>query len=218
MARQTRTANSSNAEKVLTLATPEVPSVDWSKSNTVSIVLGDESEYGGLKHNDKERDGVTTIVKVDDVPCRLLNHKPNGRGEAFIYFSIEPAFKAVGATNVKVEVEYFDVLLDETPTFFGIHYDASDQARTLSSRYRSGGKTVPLTGANKWVTATFFLRNATFRNSQNGQSDFRIYVRPPDLYVRRVAVTRLDERGSSPQRFAPPTSGSLRSTSSPPFR
>ena len=174
-----------------------VASVDWSKSNSVNIVLGDESEYGGLKHNDKERDGVTTIVRVDTTPCRLLNHKPNGRAEAFLYFSIEPAFKATGATNVRVDVEYFDVLLDERPTSFGIHFDAAASGSTPSSRYRSAGKTVTLTGANRWMTASFFLRNATFRNGQNGQSDFRIYARPPDLYVRRVNVTRM---GAPPVR------------------
>jgi hypothetical protein len=170
---------------------PAIASVDWSKSNSVSIVLGDESEYGGLKHNDKERDGITTIVKVDTTPCRLLNHKPNGRGEAFLYFSIEPAFKATGATNVRVDVEYFDVLLDERPTSFGIHYDAAATGSNIGSRYRSAGKTVMLTGANRWMTTAFFLRNAAFKNGQNGQSDFRIYARPPDLYVRRVTVTRM---------------------------
>ena len=99
-------------------AAPTKPLVDWSKSNSVSIVLGDESDYGGLKHNDKERDGITTIVKVDETRCRLLNHKERGRAEAFLYFSLDPAFKASGATNVKVDVEYFDVLLDETRTSF----------------------------------------------------------------------------------------------------
>ena len=167
-------------------------SVDWSRSNSVSIVLGDEDDYRGLKHNDKERDGITTIVKVDTTPCRLLNLKESGRGEAFLYFSIEPAFKVTNATNVRVDVEYFDVLLDERPTSFGIHYDAAATGSSLSSRYRSAGKTVTLTGANRWMTATFFLRNAAFKNSQNGQSDFRIYARPPDLYVRRVTVTRMN--------------------------
>jgi hypothetical protein len=178
-------------EETSAIAAPSA-TVDWSKSNAVSIVLGDESNYGGLKHNDKERDGITSIVKVADVPCRLLNHKERGRAEAFLYFSIDPAFKATGATNVKVDVEYFDVLLDETRTTFGIHYDAAGAGGSLSSRYRSAGRTVMLTGVNKWLTTTFYLRNAAFKNAQNGQSDFRIYVRPPDLYVRRVTVTRLD--------------------------
>jgi hypothetical protein len=93
-----------------------------------------------------------------------------------------------------VDVEYFDVLLDETPTVFGIHYDASDAARTLSSRYRNAGRTVALSGANKWQTATFFLRNAAFKNAQNGQADFRIFARPPELYVRKVTVTRVEDR------------------------
>lgn len=190
--RQVAQGSNTNVAITASQETPALALVDWSKSNAVSIVLGDESDYGGLKHNDKERDGITTIVKVDDVPCRLLNHKERGRAEAFLYFSIEPAFKATGATNVKVDVEYFDVLLDETRTTFGIHYDVAGAGGSLGSRYRSVGKTVMLSGANKWLTTTFFLRNAAFKNAQNGQSDFRIYVRPPDLYVRRVTVTRLD--------------------------
>ena len=194
-------SNSNNAitasNKMQASTAPAAASVDWSKSNSVSIILGEESDYGGLKHNDKERDGITTIVRVDTTPCRLLNHKANGRDQAFLYFSIEPAFKATGATNVRVDVEYFDVLLDERPTSFGIHFDAASSGSVLSARYRSAGKTVTLTGANRWITTSFFLRNATFKNGQNGQSDFRIYARPPDLYVRRVTVTRM---GAPPVR------------------
>jgi hypothetical protein len=36
----------------------------------------------------------------------------------------------------------------------------------------------------------FHIRNATFENAQNGGADFRLTIRPPDLYVRRVTLTR----------------------------
>jgi hypothetical protein len=46
------------------------------------------------------------------------------------------------------------------------------------------------TSSKTWETATFHVRGATFNNSQNGGSDFRFSVNPPELYVRRVTVTR----------------------------
>jgi hypothetical protein len=41
-----------------------------------------------------------------------------------------------------------------------------------------------------WAATTFEITNAIFRNSQNGGADFRPEVVPPELFVRRVTVTR----------------------------
>jgi len=163
---------------------------DFSQSNSVSLLLAEEDQESGLKHNHKEKDGLTTIVKVADVPCRYLNQKERGRAEAFLYFALDPSFKAGDARNVKIEVEYFDVVFDDPPTSISLQYDATSVPKTTSAAYRRVNQSVLLRGANEWRTATFRVRGATFANSQNGSSDFRICARPPELYVRRVTVTR----------------------------
>ena len=39
-------------------------------------------------------------------------------------------------------------------------------------------------------TVTFRVRDGLFENSENGNSDFRVEVSSPEIYVRRVSVTR----------------------------
>ncbi len=41
-----------------------------------------------------------------------------------------------------------------------------------------------------WSRATFHLTNAVFLNSQRDGADFRLEVVPPEIYVRRVTLTR----------------------------
>jgi len=47
-----------------------------------------------------------------------------------------------------------------------------------------------VTTSGVWSVATFHLTNAVFLNSQRDGADFRLEVVPPDIYVRRVTVTR----------------------------
>ena len=81
---------------------------DFAKSNSVSIVLGNEREYDGLKHSGQWKDGLTKITTIDGEACRYLNLLGQ-RAEAYLYFSIDPGFKRTNAQNVRVDVEYFDV-------------------------------------------------------------------------------------------------------------
>ena len=162
---------------------------DFSKSNAVTLLLAEAAPEDGLKHSFREKDGLTTIVKVGELPCRLLNMKET-RQEAYLYFTIDPAFKKNDMRNVKIEVEYFDGVFDDNPAAFGIHYDGRGVARGSNPAYKPASQTARLSGSDAWRVATFQVRDAAFMNSQNGRSDFRISVRPPELYVRRVTVTR----------------------------
>lgn len=192
------TGNTPHAE--LAAATSEAPlpveparpavTKDFSQSNSVSLLLAEDEQADGLKHNFRERDGLTTVVKVADVPCRFLNRKEQGHAEGYIYFAIDPGFKATNATNVRIDVEYFDVVFDAAPAMLTLQFDASGGSGTLSSAYHRATGSFVLRGSETWRTATFRARGATFANSQNGRSDFRILVKPPELYVRRVTVTR----------------------------
>jgi hypothetical protein len=188
-------------EPIATVPTPPVAK-DFSETNAVSIVFGEGDEENGLKHRYQEKDGLTKKVHVGAVPCRYLNFKEQGREEAYLYFAIDPAFKTTGVRNVKIEVEYFDVILDDKPTWFGIHYDATGISRSSSAAYTRASQTFLLRGLNEWRTATFHIRNASFQNKQNGQSDVRIWARPPELYVRKVTVAR---EGSTPAPLPGPS-------------
>ena len=91
--------------------------------------------------------------------------------------------------NVKIEVEYFDIVFDR-PSSFNLQYDGTGVRSGSNPAYASVGPMVYLRGTEQWQTATFHVRNAGFQNKQNGHSDFRLLVRPPELYVRKVVVTR----------------------------
>jgi len=54
---------------------------------------------------------------------------------------------------------------------------------------------------NTWATATFHVTNAVFQNGQNGDADFRLEMAvPPEIYVRRVTVTREEAAATSTPR------------------
>ena len=180
------------AEHTAVVEQPPPTLTDFTKSNAVGCVLGGQEYETGLQLAERERDGLSTIVKVDDVPCRLMSPR-NGSGDpaGYLYFKIDPAFKQAGVQRVSIEVEYFDVLLDAKPVSFGIQYDASGAAKPRT--YAWANPKVGLRGSNAWQTATFRITDGTFQNAQNGRSDFRIRAEPPELYVRRVTVTRTSE-------------------------
>jgi hypothetical protein len=183
----------SSEEPMLADATPPAGFRDFSKSNAVTLLLAEETGENGLKHNFREKDGLTTIVKVGEIPCRLLNMKET-RQEGYLYFTLDPAFKKGEVRNVRIDVEYFDVVFDDSPSTFGIHYDGTGLSTSSKAAYKSANKSARLGGSNTWQVATFHLRDASFNNAQNGRSDFRISVKPPELYVRRVTVTRENQR------------------------
>src|SRR5688572_27527398 len=133
-------ANASIAE-IATAAEPTtaapIPTRDHSLSNSVSIVFAEQDEENGLEHRSREKDGLTKKVRVGDTPCRLLNLKDT-RSEAYIYFAIDPGFKADGLRNVKIEVEYFDIVFDR-PTSFNLQFDGTGVRQSSNPAYASVG-------------------------------------------------------------------------------
>jgi len=159
---------------------------DFAKTNQVTITLGDpQKEYGGgLQHIYWEKDGRTEPRVVGGAPCRCL--QVAGGGVGYFYFKIDPAFKRGGLEHVRIEVEYYD----GPPARFGVEYDASE-ASGRGNAYAVLGQPVQTVGAGGWWTARFEVKGASFRNAQNSGADFRLWVRPPRLCVRRVRVKRL---------------------------
>ena len=184
------------------------PSANWTTqfaaSNQVNTTLGAEKpDEDGLRHLAYNTDGRTAIENVDGGPCRHLDRMAEGRMFGSCYFAINPSFKAGGLTNARVEIEYFA----RAERSFRVQFDGMDgdthqrylpvlaEGATVM-RFGTGADYATAPEIGRWAVATFHLTNAVFRNSQKGGADFRIEVLPPDIYLRRVTVTREDARGA----------------------
>jgi len=165
---------------------PAARGSDFSDASSVTIHLGDpKTEYGnGLQHMYHEKDGLTIPAILGDVSCRQLSVQ--GFEVGYLYFGIDQSFKQRRAKNVDVSVEYFDQGIGT----LGLQFDATGYWKTPTAAYTDAGSTISLLDAKTWKTATFRVRNAAFKNSQNSGSDFRLVVQPPELFIRSVTVTR----------------------------
>jgi hypothetical protein len=172
---------------------PPVLGTDFSATNTVTIALGEPDREGadGVFHNATERDGRTALTNLDGTPCRYstMTNKP----WAYFYFAIDESFKSGQLKDADIAVEFFA----PGRVAINIEFDAS-KSRTMSApAFAKAGPDLWLTGSAGWQTNLFQIRNATFENAQNGGADFRLTIRPPHLYVRRVTVTRSPTQTSS---------------------
>jgi len=149
--------------------------------------LGDRAreENQGLFHINYKGDGPTEVTNLHGTPCRYLTSKDT---QAFFYFAIENSFKTA-LKDVDIEVECFAT----NQVALNVDFDARKRRDISHSAYvQAGGK--QLEKSTNWQTVVFHVRNATFANSQNGDADFRIFVRPPQIFIRRVTLIR---QGSS---------------------
>jgi len=116
---------------------------DFSKTNAVSLCLGDpEKETGnGLEHLYSEPDGQTTATNLAGVPCRHLHMK--GVQGGFLYFTLDPTFKKANANKVRIDVE----CLASRTNALNLEFDASGWLRSTRMAFSQAGPTVRLTNA-----------------------------------------------------------------------
>ena len=159
---------------------------DYSRSNSVTILFGDQEEAHGLKHISTEKDGLTQLENYNGVTARAL-HLTGNRTTLNFYFAIHEAFKRLDLPWARIDVEYLAL---ESGTM-GVHYDRQDFDNTGHGRYQEASSPIQLLPGPQWRKATFRTEgDAGFANRENGLSDFRIWAKTPQLYVRRVTVTR----------------------------
>jgi hypothetical protein len=179
------------------------------RDDIATVNLGNEQPGDQITHLFRERDGRTTVMALNGVPCRYLNRKAETRGFGYLYFLIDPEFKDKDLETAKIELE----CLVQEPTIIRLQYDAMEgeahkkyKSVLATARGVSGeGSQVPfsiLQGTNGWQKVTFRVTNAAFLNSQNGGADFRFEFKPAEIYARRVTVTR--EKSSAAQQDAIP--------------
>jgi hypothetical protein len=159
---------------------------DFSKANSVTLFLA-EAKRGvaehGLSHAFGERDGRTGLDNVQGIDCRSLRPANPDAVMGYLYFTLDPTFKAQDVARVRIDVVYFD----EENGVFGLQYDATDAPKGSSAKALLPN--VPFGGSRQWRTNSFHVRDGTFRNSQNARSDFRLWARPAKFSVERVTVT-----------------------------
>lgn len=188
---------------------------DFSQTNSVTILLSEPERRGrlqghGLEHAYWEPDGLTILTNVQGTACRSLDPAHEDRPKGYFYFAIDPTFKRQDITCVKIDVHYFDGF-DGQQGVFGLQYDSKRSDDRVSAAYRPLLPPVPLKGSQKWLTATFHLKDASFRNSQNGNADFRIWASPPELCIKQVTVTlEPSQPGPRPLAFTAAGEATLR--------
>lgn len=165
-------------------ALPPPPVVDYSRSNSVEIVLGEPSRENGLRQAIYQADGLTVPAKVDGLDCHYV--RPVMSGERFVYFAVDASFKRQPASNVVVEVVYFD----SAPGTFDLEYDGAGVGTGQPNAYTHCPDVAQAQGLRTWETAVFHLKDARFANSQNAGADFRLRLPTTEFFVRRVTVTR----------------------------
>ena len=150
-----------------------------------SIQLGRENKQNGIRWCEVLKDGRTEATEIGGSECRVAR-RPKGPG--YIYFTVDSFLKQGKLMDTLVTVDYFDF----APGEFALNYDAVDVDQNKASPYLMASQKEKCTGSQQWRRAYFIARNARFKNSQNGGADFRIELRVPELYVRRVTVQRLN--------------------------
>ena len=79
--------------------------LDFSRTNAVSTVLGEETPEDGIKHLANQRDGLTTVEGIQGLPSKHLNRKPEKKAFGYVCFSNHPTFKSTGSRNAGSEIE-----------------------------------------------------------------------------------------------------------------
>lgn len=154
------------------------PGKDFSHADSISVKLAKANWSDGLRQVEPEKGLGTKVAKVGGFECRCL--KTPDKQEGFLYFTIDPTFKATNAQEVKVVVQYFDA----TEGSFSIDYDGQ------AGKYTKAESLVHQKASAQWETAEFILRKTRFDNLQDNNADFRLRVKVPEFFVRRVEVLR----------------------------
>tara|TARA_R110002050_G_scaffold172142_2_gene304418 strand:+ start:11623 stop:14175 length:2553 start_codon:yes stop_codon:yes gene_type:complete len=112
----------------------------------------------------------TELTSIDTMTCL---HIPTGK---YGYFRVDDATITENDRNLIVKITYFDEGLGS----LNFQYNA-----TASDNYAR--QSLKKTGSNTWVTATLNITNASFRNAQNNQADFRI---TDGNYIRSISISK----------------------------
>jgi hypothetical protein len=94
----------------------------------------------------------------------------------YAYFRVNDATITPNDNNLIVEITYFDEGLGS----LAFQYNATDGVNYARQSFQKSN-------SNSWITVTIGINNASFRNAQNNQSDFRINS---SHYIKSVSISK----------------------------
>ena len=175
-------------------------------TDVLRIQFVETNREQGLHYITWPRDSIVTNAWIDEQPAKAARPLL-GQRESYLYFSVEPAWKGNGLSNVQVMVSYYD----SRPGQFDIQYDSYDPRGTMRGIYNPTKTRVILSGARAWKAAAFTLRHVRFENLQNGSADFRLRILGPELYVSQL-IMRAAPNVTNAVQYSASTSFSLGET------
>jgi len=167
----------------ITLPTEAVPAITTMPAGEViaSIRFGGAGGTNKLTpRNTGGGDGRFLLGNIGGAECAWLMRKP-ARPACYLYLQVESGLKTAPFERAMVLVEYFDAAPVDARAAITIEFDGP-------IAYQKVPRRVPLTGTETWKEAWFVLDAPGFHNRQNAQSDFRLSVTSPELYVRSVKL------------------------------
>jgi hypothetical protein len=138
-----------------------------------SIILSNpviENNISLVVNTNPGAEAYTQFTTKDGKDCLFIPLKK------YAYFRVNDATISPGDNNLIVEISYFD----EGLGWFSFQYNGTDGVNTArQSFYKTNSKT--------WMTVKIGITNASFRNAQNNQADFRI---SENNYIRSISISK----------------------------
>ena len=138
-----------------------------------SIILSNPVEENNISlvvNTNPGAEAYTQFTTKDGKDCLFIPLKK------YAYFRVNDATITPGDNNLIVEISYFD----EGLGWFSFQYNGTNGVNTArQSFYKTNSKT--------WMTVKIGINNASFRNAQNNQADFRI---SENNYIRNISISK----------------------------
>lgn len=131
--------------------------------NNISLVINTSSDA----------EAYTEFTKIDTMNCLYI---PEGK---YGYFRVNDATITENDDNLIVKITYFDEGLGS------LKLQYNSLGNTTKDKYKE--QSLKKTGSNIWVTTTINITNASFRNAQNNNADFRV---TDDNYIRSISISK----------------------------
>ncbi len=138
-----------------------------------SIVLSSPMEENNISlvvNTNPGAEAYTEFTNQEGLSCLFI---PLGK---YAYFRADDATIGVNDNNLIFEITYLDKGLGS----LAFQYNATNGVNYERQSFNK-------TNSNAWITVKIVVTNASFRNAQNNQSDFRINS---DNYIRSISISK----------------------------
>jgi len=149
----------------LTLIANDTPDASIVFSNPVT-----ENNISLFVNSNSDAEAYTEFTTIGGENCLFI---PQSK---YAYFRVNDAVITPNDNNLIVEITYFDEGLGN----LSFQYNATNGDNYDRQNFRK-------TNSNTWATVKIVITNASFRNAQNNQADFRIYE---NNYIQSITISK----------------------------